>query len=66
MTEKARSYYGDLDFDIEDLTQLSYKNNSYDVVLLSGVLGHISNYKKTISEACCVSYSCMILHRCPI
>lgn len=66
MIKEARRYYRDLQFDVEDLTKLTYPSNSFDVVLLSGVLEHIPDFHDAISEACRVCSSYVLLHRCPL
>ena len=65
MIDKARSLYPGLRFDVEDLTQLTYGDKEFDVIMLSGVLEHIPAFENAISEACRVA-SYVILHRCPI
>jgi SAM-dependent methyltransferase len=66
MIEQARRYYPDLQFDVEDLTGLTYPDRGFDVVLLSGALEHIPGFEDAVSEACRVCSSYLILHRCPL
>jgi len=65
MIEHARNLYPELEFDVEDLTALTYGDREFDVVMLSGVLEHIPAFEDAISEACRTSASYVILHRCP-
>jgi SAM-dependent methyltransferase len=65
MIDAARAHYPDLTFQVEDLTQLSFGDGAFDVVLASGVLEHISDYEAAILEACRVARTAVILHRCP-
>lgn len=66
MVKMAQSYYPELEFQVQDLTQLSYPSRSIDVVLVSGVLEHIPDYQKAIAEVCRVSKQYLIIHRCPL
>ncbi len=66
MIETAKAIYPEIKFDEEDLTNLSYSDASFDVVMASGILEHIPDYKKAISELCRVSRNYIILHRCPL
>ena len=57
----AKQYYPDISFDTGDITNLSCEQS--DIVLLSGVLEHIPDYKKSIIETCKVAKNYIILHR---
>ena len=50
---------------VEDLTALTKGDRSFDVVLLSGVLEHIPDYRTAINEAGRVARGFLIVHRCP-
>ena len=66
MLEEARNQHPDLNFEQQDLTQLSYSNDRFDVVMLSGVLEHVPSYTAAISEACRVASRYVLVHRCPM
>ena len=57
----AKYYYPDVSFNIGDITNLSCEKS--DIVLLSGILEHVPDYKKSIIEVCNISKKYIILHR---
>jgi SAM-dependent methyltransferase len=65
MIESARAHYPRVPFLVEDLTSLTFADRSFDVVLLSGVLEHIPDYRRAIGEAARVARQYLIVHRCP-
>jgi ubiquinone/menaquinone biosynthesis C-methylase UbiE len=62
----ARSYYPSGEFEVQNLTDLRFADQSFDVVLASGVLEHIPDYQMAILELCRVSRKYIVLHRCPL
>lgn len=66
MIEQARKHYPKVQFDIEDLTKLTYKDKEFDIVLVSGVLEHIPIFEDAISESCRTCNKYVIIHRCPL
>lgn len=64
MIELAKKSYPDQHFYVEDLTDLSYHDKEFDIVLVSGVLEHVPNFVAAISEVCRVAKTSVILHRC--
>ena len=65
MIESARLHHPGLPFSVEDLTALTKADRSVDVVLLSGVLEHIPEYRTALGEAGRVARDYLIVHRCP-
>ena len=47
----AKNFYPEINFSIEDIENLSFKNDFFDVVILSGVLHHFDNFYKPLKEA---------------
>jgi ubiquinone/menaquinone biosynthesis C-methylase UbiE len=64
--ELARVKYPLIDFAVEDATNLSYSNNSFDIVLSGCCLLHIPNYAMSIEETARVARSYAIFHRTPV
>lgn len=50
-------------FSVQDATNLSYEDNSFDVVMIEGVLQYIKDYKKCIKEAVRIAKDYIIFHR---
>ena len=65
MIESARAHEPGVPFSVEDLTALSKADDSFDVVLLAGVLEHIPDYPKALEESGRVAREYLIVHRCP-
>jgi putative methyltransferase (TIGR04325 family) len=65
MVESARAHYPGVTFSVEDLTTLSKADRSYEVVLASGVLEHIPDYRAALAQATRVARDTLIIHRCP-
>jgi SAM-dependent methyltransferase len=65
MIESARAHEPGVPFSVEDLTALTKADDSFDVVLLAGVLEHIPDYPKALGEAGRVAREYLIVHRCP-
>lgn len=59
----AKQYYPFPTFDYQDVTNLKYKDNQFDIIFLSGVIEHVPNFKSAINELCRVSNKYIILHR---
>ena len=59
----AKKYYPDVSFFVNDLTDLSLMDRSYDVTFLSGVIEHVPKYETGLSELCRVTKKYIILHR---
>lgn len=62
----AKAKYPAIDFSIEDATNLSYSENSFDVVLSGCCLLHIPEYAKGIEETARVARKYAIFHRTPV
>lgn len=62
----AKKRYPDIKFSLNDSTKLTYKDESFDVVISGSCILHIPNYRKAISETCRVSKKYVIFHRTPI
>ena len=62
----ALSCYPEVEFEVQDLTDLKYPDRSFDVVMLSGVLEHIPQWQKALSEVCRIAGQYVIHHRCPL
>ena len=65
MIESAQAHHPGLPFSVEDLTALTKADRSVDVVLLSGVLEHIPEYRTALAESVRVARDYLIVHRCP-
>jgi SAM-dependent methyltransferase len=63
MVEKARENYPGVDFLVQDATNTTFDDRSFDAVMLSGALEHIPNYEKAIAELCRVADKYIVLHR---
>ncbi len=55
LIERAKKRMPKEKFQIGDAMKISILNNSFDFVLCAGILMHLPDYKKAISEACRVS-----------
>lgn len=55
-----------VDFKVAPITKLPYKNNSFDVVLASGVMHCELDYHQAMRELVRISSSHVLLHRLPI
>lgn len=66
MIESARTHHPGVTFSVEDLTALTKADDSFDVVLLAGVLEHIPEYGRAIEEAGRVARDYLIVHRSPM
>ena len=49
--ERARNFYPEIKFSVQDIEHLSFNENFFDVVIFSGVLHHFENLEKPIMEA---------------
>ena len=61
--ELAKQYYPNVNFFVDDLTNLSISDNMYDITFLSGVIEHIPLYIKGLNELCRITKKYIILHR---
>jgi len=59
----ATEYYPGVDFQVGDVTNLSFDDQEFDVSFLSGVIEHVPEYEKALEEVCRVSGRYIILHR---
>lgn len=66
MIAEARKYYPDQRFSVQDATQLTFKDDSFDIVMLAGVIEHIPAFEKALQEAARVARQYVIIHRCPL
>jgi ubiquinone/menaquinone biosynthesis C-methylase UbiE len=64
MIKLAKDKYPTLPFSVQDITNLSFDKNEFNIVLVSGVLEHIPNFHDAISEVCRVAENSVIIHRC--
>lgn len=48
--QKAKKRYPDLDIKVGDVKNLPFEDNSFDVIVCSEVLEHVSEYEKAIME----------------
>ena len=62
----ARQMHPSIQFDVEDATRLSYRSDSFDIVVSGCCLLHISNYETAIAEAARVSREYVVFHRTPV
>lgn len=61
--ELAKKYYPSKNFFVNDLTNLTINDKEYDITFLSGVIEHVPEYKKGVSELCRVTKKYIVLHR---
>lgn len=66
MIKLAKERHPELPFSVQDITNLSFYENEFNFVLVSGVLEHIPNFRDAISEVCRVAENSVIIHRCLI
>ena len=59
----AKYYYPEVNFFVDDITNLALEDLSYDVTFLSGVIEHIPEYERGINELCRITKKYIILHR---
>ncbi|MBY2921228.1 class I SAM-dependent methyltransferase [Rhizobium leguminosarum] len=64
--EMARNLYPKLDFRVEDATQLTYPNASFDTVVSGCCLLHIPDYETAIAETARVARNLVLFHRTPL
>jgi 2-polyprenyl-3-methyl-5-hydroxy-6-metoxy-1,4-benzoquinol methylase len=64
--EMARSLYPGLNFRVEDATQLTYPDASFDTVVSGCCLLHIPNYEIAIAETARVARNLVLFHRTPL
>lgn len=62
----GRSIYPDVALDVEDATGLTYRDQSFDLVVSGCCLLHIPEYDKAIAETVRVSRDYVIFHRTPV
>ncbi len=65
MIDAARSRYPRRQFEVQDVTRLSFADRAFDCVLLSGALEHIPNYDAAIMQICRAARKFVVLHRLP-
>jgi len=61
--ELAKKYYPTTQFDIEDITKLTYSDKQFDVVMVSGVFEHVPDNELAFDETCRVAKKWLICHR---
>ena len=66
MIDRAQAKYAGTPFSVQDATNLTFQDRSFDVVMLSGALEHIPYYEQAIQQLCRVSAKWVILHRLPV
>ena len=62
----AKKKHRRIDFKVGPMTRLPYKDNSFNIVLASGVLHIELDYKKALGELIRVSNKYVLLHRLPV
>jgi len=62
----AHKNYPHFKFDVEDATNLSYKDASFDIVVSGCCLLHIPDYPRAILETARVARSYAVFHRTPV
>jgi ubiquinone/menaquinone biosynthesis C-methylase UbiE len=66
MIRMARSYYPCARFEVGDGAVLRFDDNSFPIVISSGVLLHVQDYAAHITEAARVTSDIVVLHRTPM
>jgi SAM-dependent methyltransferase len=64
--EIARARHPDVSWHVANLTQLPFANGEFDIVMASGVLEHVPDWRLALEEICRVAAGQIILHRLPI
>lgn len=64
--EFSLSKFPDLQYDVQDATELGYQDGAFDVLLHGCCLIHIRDWRKAIQEAARVSKRFVVFHRTPI
>jgi SAM-dependent methyltransferase len=59
----ATQYYPEINFFVDDLTNLSSNDDEYDITFLSGVIEHVPEYVKGLNELCRITKKYIVLHR---
>ena len=59
----AKTKNPDVNFKVEDATKLSYKDDEFDIVMVSGVYEHVPEQKKAFNETCRIVKTWLICHR---
>lgn len=62
----ALKLYAGIEFDFADARQLPYPDDSFDIVLSSGTIMHVAQYKRVISECARVAKQYAVFHRTPV
>ncbi len=62
----AKKKYGRVDFKTAPITRLPYRDNSFDIILASGVLHYELDYQQALRELTRVSSKYILLHRLPV
>lgn len=62
----ARKKYPEVEFQVEDATDLSYPSDSFDIVVSGCCLLHIPDYAEAVKEAARVATHYVIFHRTPV
>ena len=61
--QTAKEYYPFIDFRTQDLTNMNYKDNEFDISLFSHGTSNMLKYNKVFEETCRVTKKYIILHR---
>lgn len=64
--EIARTRHPDVGWHVASLTRLPFANGEFDIVMASGVLEHVPEWRLALEEICRVAAGHIILHRLPI
>jgi ubiquinone/menaquinone biosynthesis C-methylase UbiE len=62
----AREKYPSIDFEVEDASDLSYADESFDIVVSGCCLLHIPGYSVAVAEAARVARRYVLFHRTPV
>ncbi len=66
MIECAKQHYPDVEFSVQDVTSLTYPSNAFDVVMASGVLHYVADYRQALVHILRVARQYAIFHRLPL
>lgn len=62
----ARARHPDISWHVADVTRLPFADRAYDIVMASGVLEHVPEWRLALEQICRVAAEQIILHRLPI
>lgn len=62
----AEYTYPGKNFSVNDITDMRYEDDQFDCVFVSGVLEHVKDYRKAMSEVRRVAKKYILIHRLPL